>query len=83
VLNHQIIICAVSRHWSVTISRRGMEFLSFRLYISRTIDSRFHIPSGSRPIDTHKAFSKQQGLKKKKLNLENFLKPKEKNGRAL
>jgi hypothetical protein len=26
-----------------------MEFLSFLLYISRTIDNRFHIPSGSRP----------------------------------
>ena len=49
VLNHQIIIWAVSRHCKVTISNNGKEFRSFRLYISRTIDNRFHMPSGSRP----------------------------------
>ena len=49
VLNHQTMICAVSRHCSVTISSSGIELWSFLLYISRTIDSRFHIPSGSRP----------------------------------
>ena len=49
VLNHQIMIWAVSRHWRVTISRRGRELRSLRLYISLTIESRFHMPSGSRP----------------------------------
>ena len=49
VLNHQTMIWAVSRHCRVTISSRGIEFLSFLLYISLTMERRFHMPSGSRP----------------------------------
>ena len=31
------------------ISSKGILFLSLRLNISRTMESKFHIPSGSRP----------------------------------
>ena len=49
VLNHQTMIWFVSRHCCVTISRRGMLLRSLRRYISRTMERRFHMPSGSRP----------------------------------
>ncbi len=44
VLNHQTMIWAVSRHCWVTISNNGMELRSLRLYISRTMERRFHMP---------------------------------------
>ena len=51
VLNHQTIICTVSRHCWVMISNKGIELPSLRRNISRTIDNKFHIPSGSRPLN--------------------------------
>lgn len=41
--------CSQAMTSSVIISSSGIAFRSLRLNISRTIDSRFHMPSGSRP----------------------------------
>jgi len=38
------------RHSSVITSNKGTAFRSSRLNISLTIDSKFHMPSGSRPL---------------------------------
>ena len=45
--NHQIRTWSLARHSSVSMSRRLMAFSSPRRNSSRTMDSRFHIPSGS------------------------------------
>lgn len=44
-----LLTCSQAMHSSVIISNNGTAFLSFLLNISRTIDSKFHIPSGSLP----------------------------------
>ncbi|KAK2181653.1 hypothetical protein NP493_386g04018 [Ridgeia piscesae] len=49
VLNHQMRICSHARTSSVSISSSLMAFESFLRNISRTIDKRFQMPSGSRP----------------------------------
>lgn len=48
---HQISICSQAMHSSVMISKSGTAFRSFLLNISRTILSKFHIPSGSLPLN--------------------------------
>lgn len=42
--------CSYVRHCSVRISSSGAALLSLLLNISRTMDRRFQIPSGSRPL---------------------------------
>lgn len=49
VLNHHTRICSHAIHSSVMISNNGIALRSVLLNISRTIDSKFHMPSGSRP----------------------------------
>lgn len=49
VLNHQTSICSQAMHSSVMISNNGIALRSVLLNISRTIDNKFHMPSGSRP----------------------------------
>ena len=44
-----ILTCSQAMHSSVMISKSGTAFLSFLLNISMTIESKFHIPSGSLP----------------------------------
>lgn len=50
LVHYGSITFSVAKHSSVIISNRGIELRSFLLNISRTIESRFHIPSGSRPL---------------------------------
>lgn len=46
-----LFTCSQAMISSVMISNSGIPFLSLRLNISRTMESRFHIPSGSRPLN--------------------------------
>lgn len=45
----QFLTCSHAITSSVIISNKGIAFLSFLLNISLTIESKFHMPSGSLP----------------------------------